>query len=401
MKKVLFVINTMGQAGAERAMLELMKAMDRQGLEITLLVLLNRGELFSEVPSFIRLLNKKPNMGSVLVDAKLVLVRLVVKKAFKNFSLCKNILWLLKNFLAQRNKGHIQIEKLLWKIISDGTEKLSETFDIAVAFLEGGAAYYVADHVQARKKVAFIHIEYGKSGFTPLLDHGCYHTMNRIYAVSQGVRDSFLQMYPFYQEKTRIFHNIINTELIKKRAHQGVGFTDNFDGFRIVTVGRLHYQKGYDITIPVLKCLKQKGLAIRWYVLGDGPQRREIEQCIQKAGMEQDFILLGMVANPYPYMLQCDLYVHVTRYEGKSIAIEEAQVLGKAIIASDCPGNREQIIHKKNGLLVSLNQEEIVQAILELMNDKEQRELYEKTNEKIDFTKKAMLAEFCDYIWAE
>lgn len=69
MKKVLFVINTMGQAGAERAMIELMKAMDRSEIDLSLLVLLNRGELFSEVPPFVKLLNKKPNTGSVLAKA--------------------------------------------------------------------------------------------------------------------------------------------------------------------------------------------------------------------------------------------------------------------------------------------------------------------------------------------
>lgn len=401
MKKVLFVINTMGQAGAERAMLELIKAINQPELEISLFVLLNRGELFSEVPSFVRLLNKKPDKGSVLAHAKPVLAKLTVKKAVRNASLMKNFLWICRNFSAQKKAGHIQPDKLLWKVISDGTKELSETFDIAIAFLEGGAAYYVADHVHAEKKAAFIHIEYEKSGFTPLLDHGCYNSMDRIYAVSEGVRESFLHMYPAYKEKTGIFHNIINTELIRTRAKQGVGFTDDFQGFRIVTVGRLHYQKGYDITIPVLKKLKQKGQNVRWYVLGDGPQRKEVEQWIQEAGVEHDFILLGMTANPYPYIAQCDLYVHATRYEGKSIAMEEAQVLGRPIIASDCPGNREQIKHRENGLLVPLKQESIMQAILELINDREQRERYGRRNAEIDFTRKEMLAEFHNFIWKE
>lgn len=399
MKKVLFVINTMGQAGAERAMLELIKTINSPKLEISLLVLLNRGELFSEVPSFVQVLNKKPDSGSVLAHAKPVLAKLVIKKAFFNASLCKNLPWLLKNFSVQKKTGRIQPDKLLWKIISDGTKELSETFDVAIAFLEGGAAYYVADHIYAEKKIAFIHIEYEKSGFTPLLDHGCYHKMDRIYAVSQGARDSFLQMYPSCKEKTKIFHNIINTEMIRKRAMQGTGFTDDFQGFRIVTVGRLHYQKAYDITISVLKQLRQMGQNIRWYVLGDGPQRKEVEQWIREANLEKDFILLGMVENPYPYISQCDLYVHVTRYEGKSIAIEEAQVLGKPVIASDCPGNREQIKHRENGLLVPLEQERIIRSILELINDKEQRKRYGRKNAEIDFSRQEMITEFCNFIW--
>ena len=400
MKKILFVINTMGRAGAERARLELIKAVHKQEreIEISLLVLLNRGELFSEIPPFVKIINKNPDGNSIFVNTKLVLGKLVIKKAVCNFSFLKNAIGLFQSFLMQKKAGKIQIDKLLWKIISDGTKKLSESFDTAIAFLEGGATYYVADHVQAKNKIAFVHIEYEKSGFTPSLDHRCYNKINWIYAISYGVRDSFLHMYPLYKDKIKIFYNIINTELIWKRAIEGTGFTDHFDGFRIVTIGRLHYQKGYDMMIPVLKKLKQTGQEIRWYILGDGPQRKKIEQGIKKAGLKKDIILLGMVRNPYPYLLQCDLYVHITRYEGKSIAIEEAQVLGKAIIASDCPGNREQITHRKNGLLVPFDREKIFQAILELCKDKKQREQYGKENARLDFARKEMVTEFCNMI---
>ena len=398
MKKVLFVINTMGQAGAERAMLELMKLMNLPDYEISLLVLLNRGELFSEVPGFVKVLNPNPDSGSVLAGAKPALAKLVIGKSFRNASFFRNIPWLFRNFQEQKKAGRVQPDKLLWKIVSDGTAVLKETYDAAVAYLEGGAAYYVADHVRAKRKMAFIHIEYGKSGFTPVLDHGCYDKMDRIYAVSLGVKESFLQMYPALAGKTKIFNNVINTDLIKKRAEEGAGFTDGFRGFRIVTIGRLHYQKGYDITIPVVMKLRERGYDVRWYVLGDGPQRKEVEQWIQEAGAEKDFILLGAVRNPYPYLKQCDLYVHATRYEGKSIAIEEAQALGKAVIASDCPGNREQIRNGENGLLVPLNQEKITEAVITLMEEEGQRRRFEQANAQIDFSRKEQIAEFMQFI---
>lgn len=396
-KRLLFVINTMGQAGAERAMIELMKAMDRKRFEIYLFVLLNRGELYKEVPAFVHILNKSPDSGSVLANAKPVLVKLVVKKMIKNHSLFRNIFWIGKNFLAQKRAKRIQIDKLLWKVVSDGTDEIEKEFDAAIAYLEGGAAYYVADHVKAKKKIGFIHIEYEKSGFTPLLDHGCYDKMDRIYTVSHGVRTSFLHMYPSYKEKTKLFYNIINTELIYKQARQGEGFTDGFDGFRIVTIGRLHYQKGYDMAILVLKELKKR-YKIRWYILGDGPQRKEIEGWIGQAKLEEDFILLGAVKNPYPYLKQCDLYVHISRFEGKSIAISEAQVLGCAIVASDCAGNREQIIHRENGLLVPFYKKAIIQAIAELIEDDLKRRQYGCKNAQMDFSNQQQLLEFCTWL---
>jgi glycosyltransferase involved in cell wall biosynthesis len=97
--------------------------------------------------------------------------------------------------------------------------------------------------------------------------------------------------------------------------------------------------------------LKEKGLPVRWYVIGEGALREDLEQKILETGMEEDFILLGAKENPYPYMKECDIYAHLTRFEGKSIAIQEALTLGKAVIASDCSGNREQIRDKEDGIL--------------------------------------------------
>ena len=66
MKKILFVMNTMGRAGAERALLALIKNLPKEEYDISLYVLINRGELFDEVPDYVHILNKKPDNRSVL-----------------------------------------------------------------------------------------------------------------------------------------------------------------------------------------------------------------------------------------------------------------------------------------------------------------------------------------------
>ena len=57
MKKVLFVINTMGYGGAEKALIELLKKLDPDQYEISLYVLLSQGELLSQIPSYVKLMN--------------------------------------------------------------------------------------------------------------------------------------------------------------------------------------------------------------------------------------------------------------------------------------------------------------------------------------------------------
>ena len=93
--------------------------------------------------------------------------------------------------------------------------------------------------------------------------------------------------------------------------------------------------------------------------------------------------MLGGKENPYPFMKQADIYVHATRFEGKSIAIEEAQILGKLIIASNCTGNTEQIIHGYDGILLTLNAENLANELEQLINHPElQKKLIEHVMEK-------------------
>ena len=74
-----------------------------------------------------------------------------------------------------RKEGRLMPDKLLWRAISDGARRFPEEYDLAVAFLEGGSAYYVADHVRAKKKAAFIHIDYQKAGYSRELDLSLIH----------------------------------------------------------------------------------------------------------------------------------------------------------------------------------------------------------------------------------
>ena len=97
--------------------------------------------------------------------------------------------------------------------------------------------------------------------------------------------------------------------------------------------------------------------------------RAALERQIENLRLTEDFVLMGAVENPYPYYKQCSLYVHATRFEGKSIAIQEAQTLGCAILASDCNGNREQITDNVDGRFCQLTPEGIASGIRQLLED--------------------------------
>lgn len=378
-KNLLFVINTMGQAGAEKAMIEFMKVLDKDKFNIDLYVMIPRGEMFRQLPDHVQIQNKRVDTGTLLgKEGKAFLLKTVMKALLYHGNFITRLPYMIRNVLYQKKKGRIQMEKLFYPIISDGTKPLTKHYDMAIAYLEGAAAYYVADHVSADKKVGFIHIDYQMAGYTPFIDRNCYDSFDWIYTVSKEVKEKFLAVYPAYCHKTSVFHNIINELEIRDMAYKGKGFSDDFHGMRILSVGRLHPQKAYPIAIEAMRIMKEAKKPIRWYVLGEGNQREELEHLIKEKHVENDFILLGAKPNPYPYYKECDLYVHATAFEGKSIAIEEAQVLGKPILASNCTGNREQIISGVDGELVDLDAQKIADAILRLYEQPDVRNLYGK-----------------------
>lgn len=377
MKKILITINTLGLAGAEVAMLSLLQQLDPKEYEISLFVMTGQGELRSRIPAHVKVLNSTYSECSVLsTEGRKHLMKTVLKALVCKGKIITLFPYLCKHGFRQLKEGKIRPDKLLWRVISDGAERFQETYDLAVAYLEGASTYYVTDHVKAGKKVAFLHVDYSEAGYSRSLDRECYLQLDRVFTVSDEVKDSFLKVYPDCAEKTCVFHNILNQEDIRGKAKQPGGFADNYEGFRILTVGRLTIQKAYDIAIDAMKLLMDKGVKARWYVLGEGDQRATLEAQINRLGLQEDFILLGATDNPYPYYVQTDLYVHATRFEGKSIAIQEAQTLGCPMVVSDCSGNREQVIPDVDGVLCELTPEGICAGVLELYEDEEKRLRY-------------------------
>lgn len=375
MKKILFVINTLGQAGAETALLELLRQIDPKQYEVSLFVLMGQGEMISRVPDTVKICNRTFRDCSVLsAEGRKGLVRTILKAMLRRGTVLRLLPYLVKNFLAMRKRGKILPDKLLWRVLSDGADRLQEEYDLAVAYLEGGSTYYVADWVRAKRKAAFVHVDYAQAGYTKDLDLDCYRKYTKVFAVSDEVKTAFLKVYGEYAGKTEVFHNILNPESIRSKAQSGQGFAEPFEGIRIVSVGRLTAQKAFEVSIDAMKLVKDAGRKVRWYVFGEGDQRKMLEERIAKLGLKEDFLLPGAVSNPYPYMKQADIYVHASRFEGKSIAIQEAQILGKPILVSDCSGNREQVIQDVDGLLCEFCAEGICEGILQLLDDADRRE---------------------------
>ncbi|MDD7178480.1 MAG: glycosyltransferase [Lachnospiraceae bacterium] len=371
-KKLLFVINTLSAAGAEMSFLQLLRQLDPKTYDIDVYVLLAQGELREQLPAYVHLQNKSYSDCSVLSkEGKRHLVHRVLCAALYRGTVFFQLPYLFRTFIAMCKKRRLQPDKLLWQLLAQGTPAPKKEYDLAVAYLEGGSAYYVADRVRAKKKAAFIHIDYARAGYTRAIDRDCYLCYDHIFTVSGEGQRTFLDSYPQLKGKLSLFHNPIDRDAMIEKSHELCTHPawNSYHGKKLLTVGRLNPQKAYEVAIETMRLLKKNGADVRWYVLGEGAERERLEQLIRRYGLEEDFRLLGAVDNPYPYYAGCDLYVHATRFEGRSVAIQEAQALGCAVLASDCSGNREQITDDVDGRLVALDPPQIAEQIRAMLAD--------------------------------
>jgi glycosyltransferase involved in cell wall biosynthesis len=143
----------------------------------------------------------------------------------------------------------------------------------------------------------------------------------------------------------------------------------NGDGPHLITVGRLYHAKGIDIAARACKVLKDRGLKFCWHVYGDGIMRDEISRYVEQNGLQAYFILEGATQNPYPYMKKADLLVQPSRVEGKSIVLDEARILGKAIVVTNYPSVYDQIEDGVTGIITGMEPEQIADGIQRILED--------------------------------
>lgn len=368
-KRILFVINTMGRGGSEPALLALLRLLDLTRYDVSLYVMLGQGELAARLPEGVRLLNPDYDPSDVLsARGKRRLYRRTARLLLHSGKLLRCVWHVLRRSGKMRRAKRRWPDAYLWRCIAESTPPMTEQYDLAVAFMEGASTVYVAERVNAKQKAAFVHVDLDRVGFAPHDDRDVYRAFCRVFCVSSETRDAFLRVHPECAAQTEVFQNILEPESIRIRSMERGGFSDGFSGFRILTVGRLVPQKALELSIRAMSIILQDAPYARWYVLGEGEERKNLSALITELGLEHRFVLLGVKDNPFPYYRQADLYVHCSRFEGKSIAVREAMLLGCPVVLSDCGGNREQVKNGVDGLLVPLEPEAIAAAVLRLIH---------------------------------
>lgn len=384
MKKVLISSFDMEIGGVERSLISLLENFDYDNYDVDLMLYSHSGDL-------IKLLPKKPNL--LAESKKYKTFRLSIGETIKRGNLAIGMARLAARYNAKKTAdknnlqeyGYIQMQ-YMWKYALPFLPKLEKQYDVAISYL--WPHYFVADKVNAKTKIAWIHTDYSKIDTDIEIDLDMWNKFDYIVAVSKDCRNAFLSKYPSLKEKVIIIENITSPNFVRSMADESV---DDFDieenVFKVVSVGRYCDAKGFDNAIKALRILHDRGYTnIKWYVVGYGSDEELYRRLIKENKLEDSFILLGKKTNPYPYMKKADLYAQPSRYEGKAVTVSEAQILGKAVMITNYATAHSQVNNGVDGYIADLSIEGIANGIEKLYKDEEYRKELELNCKNTNFT---------------
>lgn len=361
MKKILFLIYNLDGGGAEKVLLKILEKIDKNKFRIDLFLIKKEGVYLKEFETKFK--------------------DITIRTPYDNLSKNKLLNWIQYKLKYKKVRKSLKNPEIF-------KEFIKEKYDTQIAFLEGMSSIYLSK-TECKNKIAWVHVDLEKHRTMPIdKEREIYKNYNKIICVSNQAKNSFDKLYPEYSNKSTVIYNPIDRDEIIKKSEEKIEKFKDENEVTFIAIGRLNEEKGFDILLKTHKLLKDENLENNIVILGEGPERKNLEKYILENDLEKSVKLLGFKENPYPYLKQSDVYILSSRYEGYSLTIAEALVLNKAIISTKCAGPIELLENGKYGLMC--NSEDIYQlkeCMKKFILNKKLRKEYE---EKVKIKSKEM-----------
>jgi glycosyltransferase involved in cell wall biosynthesis len=355
-KKILFVNGHLNVGGVENSLINVLRNIEYTKYEVDLILLEELGDYADEVPKEVNIfdydLSKAygPIMHCILDNIK--------KRNW--FALILRLIFLIDKIIGVRAL-----------ILAKPLFRLHRNYDCAIAYRVGICTDFVGYVINSKEKVTWWHD--GTFDFPEKLIKRwikVFKKFDRIIAVSDSSKKMVLSNIDGIGNKVITIPNIINVKEIQHKANEGLIYDiNNKEHIILLSVGRFSPEKGMINCVHVCKTLIDHGYNVKWYLIGEGTQRNEIERYIKEYKLEHNIFLLGAVSNPYPYIKKASIYVHPSLVESLSISVLEAFALNTPVIVAKSMGPMEFIRHKENGLLVEPTTEGLYKGIVSLIRD--------------------------------
>ena len=364
-KKILFMIGILDTGGVSKSMLSLLDVVDKEKYDISLLVMNTSGAFTNQIPSGVRVLsdNKLTSLTSGWEGIKDLLSFQKNTGFHPLLAFCSLIRLMLSLF--DKSTAGIFLSRILPKITD-------ESFDLIVDYNGQQDMYYMVDKLCGKKKITFFHNDYRKWSYYEKADRKYFGKVDGIYSISPECTDALKEVFPEYSERVYLMENISSPLLINKFAEEAIEGTllPSHHEIVIVSLGYICLRKGSDLAMQVARKLKEAGVDFEWWFIGEIMNDWDYVGFVKKKGLEDNVKFLGIKSNPYPYIKSADLYVHLSKFEGKSIALDEVKILCKPIVVTNFSTVHDQFEDRVNASICQMTVDDIFRTVLELSNDK-------------------------------
>ena len=376
-KKVLIVMPSMKMGGAEKSLISLLNRLtpevqEKNGISIDLMVANTNGELYASIPKFINIVDAPDDFRIYMTQFK----ELLSIGGWTLSGLFHKVQWQIVKKISA-NPEYLAENDLYWLKMSKYLTGPKKTYDIAISYMDGPGSYYVIDKVEARKKYVWVHNQLEKLKVNRKFLRRFIEKANGIITISDLCVASIIKMYPEFKEKVFSIPNLSDEHEIERKAEEF--YPTEYKGIKIpiiLSIGRLFYQKGFDIGIEAVRILAERKMDFVWFIMGAGELKAKLQEQIIDCKLEDKVILMGVRDNPYPYIKNCDVVFQPSRYEGKSIVLDEAKILLKPIVTSDYDTVHDQIINGDTGIVANLNPQALASSLEKvIVNDKIKNDL--------------------------
>lgn len=345
--KVLFRHRSMEMGGVEKVLLSMLNNLNREKFDLKLCLNLFQGELRYEIPKFIQYKTLAKGKEDFSKNPFISKIQLALRGAKLSFYRTFPI---VPDKFILRNDADVEI--------ATGYTMFSDVLNSSN---------------KKSKKVAWFHSDITYTKLQPAVPLLLTQIPQFDYFFwgSQQAKDIFIEKYPdITLPPNKVIRNAIPIDELKLKASE---FTPDFETENpvFVTVGRLHSRKGHHKLMTAHAQLLKDGFPHKIYIIGDGEENENLVKQAKNLGVENSFILLGSLLNPYPFVKNADFFIMPSESEGWPLIIADTLILQKPIISTDVGGIPEMITHKKNGYLIPYEIEAIYDAMKEFMTNKE------------------------------
>jgi glycosyltransferase involved in cell wall biosynthesis len=336
MKKILFMIPTLGQGGAEKVLVNLVNNMDKTKFDITVLTIFGGG------------VNRqflKPHIKNAYCIKKLFPGNSKIMAMFSPEFLCKHF--------------------------------IKEHYDIIVSYLEGPTARIVSGCTDENTKlVSWIHVQQESKKVASVAFRNyeeakeCYNVFDNTVCVSEYVKENFISNFSFKNNIEVLYNTNETFEIVGLSREKVDDYIFNKDIKTMVGIGTLKKTKGFDKLIKIHKRLLNEGIDNRVIILGTGPEEKNLKNLIEEYDVKKSFKLLGYQTNPYKYVKNCDLFVCASLAEGFSTAATEALIVGTPVVTVDVSGMKEMLgENNEYGIVTENNEDALYEGIKRILTE--------------------------------